>query len=114
VLDEALVQALADGVAQAAELVDVGTVPRPLAKLGLDPKHLPALLCRNGAAGPARCPPARAAPLGCQLPAGSRDAHQVVQEHLGHSSYAITAYIYSHAPVQQREAAVSWLDHSPV
>lgn len=30
----------------------------------------------------------------------------VVQEHLGHSSYAITADIYSHvAPVQQREAA---------
>jgi integrase len=31
---------------------------------------------------------------------------KVVQEHLGHSSYAITADIYSHvAPVQQREAA---------
>ncbi len=30
----------------------------------------------------------------------------VVQEHLGHSSYAITADIYSHvAPAQQREAA---------
>ena len=31
---------------------------------------------------------------------------QVVQEHLGHSSYAITADIYSHVgPAQQREAA---------
>ncbi|SDZ13655.1 integrase [Geodermatophilus africanus] len=31
---------------------------------------------------------------------------KVVQEHLGHSSYAITADIYSHvAPAQQREAA---------
>ena len=31
---------------------------------------------------------------------------KVVQEHLGHSSYAITADIYSHVvPVQQREAA---------
>ena len=31
---------------------------------------------------------------------------KVVQEHLGHSSYAITADIYSHvAPPQQREAA---------
>jgi hypothetical protein len=31
---------------------------------------------------------------------------KVVQEHLGHSSYTITADIYSHvAPVQQREAA---------
>ena len=31
---------------------------------------------------------------------------KVVQEHLGHSSYAITADIYSHvAPVQAREAA---------
>jgi integrase len=30
----------------------------------------------------------------------------VVQEHLGHSSYAITADIYSHvAPAQRREAA---------
>ncbi|WP_425432352.1 tyrosine-type recombinase/integrase [Geodermatophilus amargosae] len=31
---------------------------------------------------------------------------KVVQEHLGHSSYAITADIYSHVgPAQQREAA---------
>ncbi len=31
---------------------------------------------------------------------------KVVQEALGHSSYAITADVYSHvAPVQQREAA---------
>ncbi len=31
---------------------------------------------------------------------------KVVQEHLGHSSYAITADIYSHvAPAQAREAA---------
>ena len=31
---------------------------------------------------------------------------KVVQEHLGHSSYAITADIYSHvAPAQQRDAA---------
>ncbi len=31
---------------------------------------------------------------------------KVVQEHLGHSSYAITADIYSHvAPAQQRGAA---------
>jgi hypothetical protein len=31
---------------------------------------------------------------------------KVVQEHLGHSSYAITAGIYSHVgPAQQREAA---------
>ena len=31
---------------------------------------------------------------------------EVVQEHLGHSSYAITADIYSHVgPAQQREAA---------
>jgi len=57
--------------------------------------------------------------------AGSRDVHlhtlrhstasfllaagthtKVVQEHLGHSSYAITADIYSHvAPEQRREAA---------
>ena len=30
------------------------------------------------------------------------NAHQVVQEHLGHSSYAITADIYSHVtPAQQ-------------
>lgn len=31
---------------------------------------------------------------------------KVMQEHLGHSSYAITADIYSHVgPAQQREAA---------
>jgi integrase len=31
---------------------------------------------------------------------------KVVQEHLGHSSYAVTADIYSHvAPAQAREAA---------
>jgi integrase len=31
---------------------------------------------------------------------------KVVQEHLGHASYAITADIYSHvAPEQKREAA---------
>ena len=34
------------------------------------------------------------------------DHTKVVQEHLGHSSYAITADIYSHVgPAQQREAA---------
>jgi integrase len=37
-------------------------------------------------------------------PAGTQT--KVVQEHLGHSSYAITADIYSHVgPAQQREAA---------
>ena len=36
----------------------------------------------------------------------SNFAKTLVQEHLGHSSYTITADIYSHvAPVQQREAA---------
>jgi len=50
-----------------------------------------------------------------RLPSGDRaraarapfgDAHEVVQEHIGHSSYATTADIYSHVdPAQQREAA---------
>ena len=39
------------------------------------------------------------------LPAAGSHA-KVVQEHLCHSSYAITADVYSHVdPVQQREAA---------
>jgi site-specific recombinase XerD len=37
---------------------------------------------------------------------------QVVQEHLGHSSCAITADIYSHVPPEQRREAADRLDEA--
>ena len=62
----------------------------------------PATCCvasSSSLSGPASAasPPARPPALRGELPAGGRNPHEGRPEHLGHSPYAITADIYSHA-----------------
>jgi hypothetical protein len=50
-VEKVLLQAPTDGVAQAAECIDVGPVPLSLTRRGVETKHLAPLLSRNGVGG---------------------------------------------------------------
>ena len=99
---------------QAAEQLAAGSLWHPTglvftSEIGtvLEPRNVLRrfdLLAKRASLTGVHLPTLRHSAASCLLAAGTHT--MVVQEHLGHSSYAITADIYSHvAPVRAREAA---------
>jgi hypothetical protein len=81
-VEKVLLQAPTDGIAQAAECIDVGPVPLSLTKRGVDTKHLAPLLSRNGVGG------AEVAELGTVTAA---DPDAVTAGEVGHVADAVGA-----------------------